>query len=114
MGTTENNQEHEEYEYLTGVDTAEGASWDGATVVAAAAPDGDASQMESNLLCPYFMAKGECRFEEACTYTHGNLCDMCGIHILHPRDENQREEHIKVSLTLYQPLLFWVVLHKLL
>ena len=94
----ESNQEHEEYQYLSGAETAEGASWGGAMAAASAAPDGDAPQKESNLLCPYFMAKGECRFAEACSYTHGDMCDMCGIHILHPVDEKQREEHMKVSL----------------
>ena len=98
MGSTESNQEYEEYQYQSGAETAEGASWDGALAAASAAPDGDAPPKESNLLCPYFMAKGECRFAEACTYTHGDMCDMCGIHILHPVDEKQREEHMKVSL----------------
>lgn len=49
-----------------------------------------------DLLCP-FAAKGECRFGEQCAYTHGDLCELCGMAILHPTDQEQRENHMKVK-----------------
>ncbi|XP_064604731.1 probable E3 ubiquitin-protein ligase makorin-1 [Liolophura sinensis] len=47
-----------------------------------------------DLLCP-FAAKGECRFGEQCAYTHGDLCELCGMAILHPTDQEQRDNHMK-------------------
>ena len=92
MGTAEDPAQ------LSEVNTSEGAFLDGAAAaMMAAAPGGDVSEKEANLLCPFFMAKGECRYGDKCAYTHADMCDMCGIHILHPSDESQREEHIKVS-----------------
>lgn len=50
-------------------------------------------------LCPY-AAVGECRYGENCVYIHGDVCDMCGLQVLHPIDAAQRSEHIKVSKQL--------------
>lgn len=46
-------------------------------------------------LCPY-AAVGECRYGENCVYIHGDVCDMCGLQVLHPADAAQRSLHIKV------------------
>lgn len=46
-------------------------------------------------LCPY-AAVGECRYGINCAYLHGDVCDMCGLQVLHPTDNNQRSEHTKV------------------
>ncbi|KZS05786.1 putative E3 ubiquitin-protein ligase makorin-1 [Daphnia magna] len=43
-------------------------------------------------LCPYFFM-GSCRYGEECTYIHGDLCELCSQHCLHPTDEEQRIEH---------------------
>ncbi|NXU63733.1 MKRN1 ligase, partial [Horornis vulcanius] len=45
-------------------------------------------------LCPY-AALGECRYGENCVYIHGDVCDMCGLQVLHPIDAAQRSQHIK-------------------
>lgn len=47
-------------------------------------------------LCPY-AAVGECRYGINCAYLHGDVCDMCGLQVLHPTDNNQRSEHTKVA-----------------
>jgi len=43
-------------------------------------------------LCPY-TAQGECPYQEACQYTHGDACELCGKPCLHPFDEEQRKAH---------------------
>ena len=48
-----------------------------------------------DLLCP-FLAQGHCPYDEECEYLHGNICDMCGLAVLHPENKSQREEHQKV------------------
>lgn len=49
-------------------------------------------------LCPY-AAVGECRYGINCAYLHGDVCDMCGLQVLHPTDNSQRSQHTKVSMT---------------
>lgn len=49
-------------------------------------------------LCPY-AAVGECRYGINCAYLHGDVCDMCGLQVLHPSDNTQRSEHTKVTVT---------------
>lgn len=46
-------------------------------------------------LCPY-AAAGRCFYEDRCPYLHGNLCDVCGLQVLHPFDAEQRRMHEKV------------------
>lgn len=50
-------------------------------------------------LCPY-AAVGECRYGLNCAYLHGDVCDMCGLQVLHPSDTSQRSQHIRVSMEL--------------
>lgn len=47
-------------------------------------------------MCPY-AAVGECRYGINCAYLHGDVCDMCGLQVLHPTDKTQRSEHTKVT-----------------
>lgn len=61
--------------------------------------DGDAAVDKEALrkqLCPY-AAVGECRYGVNCAYLHGDVCDMCGLQVLHPTDNSQRSEHTKVT-----------------
>ncbi|OWF51252.1 probable E3 ubiquitin-protein ligase makorin-1 [Mizuhopecten yessoensis] len=46
----------------------------------------------SKLVCPFF-AQGHCPYEEDCAYIHGDICEMCGMPVLHPSDLDQREKH---------------------
>ncbi|XP_076978489.1 E3 ubiquitin-protein ligase makorin-3 [Tamandua tetradactyla] len=52
-------------------------------------------------LCPY-AAAGRCFRGENCAYLHGEACDMCGLHILHPLDADQRAEHIKACIEAHE------------
>ncbi|GLD68891.1 probable E3 ubiquitin-protein ligase makorin-2 [Lates japonicus] len=59
-------------------------------------PVGGASQ---NLpqLCPY-AAVGHCYYEDSCTYLHGDLCEVCGLQVLHPHEPEQRSAHEKADM----------------
>lgn len=57
-------------------------------------------------LCPY-AAVGECRYGINCAYLHGDVCDMCGLQVLHPADKAQRSEHTKVTVTDITKLLMF-------
>lgn len=59
----------------------------------------EADEEMKKQLCPY-AAVGECRYGENCVYIHGDVCDMCGLQVLHPVDAAQRSQHIKVSRQL--------------
>ncbi|KAM3833464.1 E3 ubiquitin-protein ligase makorin-1 isoform 3-T3 [Vipera latastei] len=52
-------------------------------------------------LCPY-AAVGECRYGENCVYIHGDICDMCGLQVLHPSDAAQRSLHIKSCIEAHE------------
>jgi E3 ubiquitin-protein ligase makorin len=41
-------------------------------------------------LCSY-AAAGECQFEDACVYLHGDMCEICRLQILHPFDPRAKE-----------------------
>lgn len=47
-------------------------------------------------LCPY-AAAGACHFGERCLYLHGELCEICGLQVLHPFDQEQRKAHEMVK-----------------
>lgn len=59
-------------------------------------------------LCPY-AAVGECRYGLNCAYLHGDVCDMCGLQVLHPSDTAQRSQHIKVSVFFILDEIFLLV-----
>ncbi|MGH0120567.1 UNVERIFIED_CONTAM: hypothetical protein FKN15_009354 [Acipenser sinensis] len=52
-------------------------------------------------LCPY-AALGECRYGLNCAYLHGDVCDMCGLQVLHPSDTTQRSQHIKACIKAHE------------
>lgn len=67
--------------------------------------DSEAAQDSKELrkqICPY-AAVGECRYGINCAYLHGDVCDMCGLQVLHPTDNNQRSEHTKVTRSSFCP-----------
>lgn len=47
-------------------------------------------------LCPY-AAAGACHFGDRCLYLHGDLCEICGLQVLHPFDPEQRKAHEMVT-----------------
>ncbi|XP_068163516.1 probable E3 ubiquitin-protein ligase makorin-1 isoform X2 [Antennarius striatus] len=66
--------------------------------------DGDATPENKELrkqLCPY-AAVGECRYGINCAYLHGDVCDMCGLQVLHPTDISQRSEHTKACIEAHE------------
>ncbi|XP_060897585.1 E3 ubiquitin-protein ligase makorin-2 isoform X3 [Labrus mixtus] len=52
-------------------------------------------------LCPY-AAAGHCYYEENCTYLHGDLCEVCGLQVLHPHDAEQRRSHEKMCMLAFE------------
>ncbi|XP_008051462.1 probable E3 ubiquitin-protein ligase makorin-3 [Carlito syrichta] len=52
-------------------------------------------------LCPY-AARGECFRGESCAYLHGEICDMCGLQVLHPMNAAQREDHIRACIEAHE------------
>ena len=48
-------------------------------------------------LCTFFKA-GECRYADNCACIHGDICDVCGKAVLHPRHESQRKQHKQVGI----------------
>lgn len=48
----------------------------------------------SDILCVTYTMTGECSYGEKCPFMHGELCETCGSHCLHPTDEDIRKEHI--------------------
>ncbi|XP_037535647.1 probable E3 ubiquitin-protein ligase makorin-2 [Nematolebias whitei] len=52
-------------------------------------------------LCPY-AAAGRCYYEDRCPYLHGNLCEVCSLHVLHPFDAEQRRMHEKACLLAFE------------
>ncbi|XP_029358069.1 E3 ubiquitin-protein ligase makorin-2 isoform X1 [Echeneis naucrates] len=53
------------------------------------------------LLCPY-AATGHCFYEDNCTYLHGDMCEVCGLQVLHPHDPEQRKAHEKMCLAAFE------------
>uniref|UniRef100_A0A7N5ZYQ4 E3 ubiquitin-protein ligase makorin-2 n=2 Tax=Anabas testudineus TaxID=64144 RepID=A0A7N5ZYQ4_ANATE len=52
-------------------------------------------------LCPYAVA-GHCYYEDSCVYLHGDLCEVCGLQVLHPHDPEQRRAHEKMCLLAFE------------
>ncbi|NWU14761.1 MKRN2 ligase, partial [Cephalopterus ornatus] len=52
-------------------------------------------------LCPY-SARGPCPVGERCPYLHGDLCDICGLHVLHPHDPEQRRAHEMMCMATFE------------
>ncbi|XP_008685854.1 probable E3 ubiquitin-protein ligase makorin-3 [Ursus americanus] len=47
-------------------------------------------------------AMGQCFRGESCMYLHGEICDMCGLPVLHPVDAVQRADHIKACIEAHE------------
>ncbi|XP_054551432.1 probable E3 ubiquitin-protein ligase makorin-3 [Talpa occidentalis] len=47
-------------------------------------------------------AMGQCFRGESCVYLHGEICDMCGLQVLHPVNAVQRAEHIKACIEVHE------------
>ncbi|KAF5927206.1 hypothetical protein HPG69_017681 [Diceros bicornis minor] len=45
---------------------------------------------------------GQCFRGERCMYVHGDICDMCGLQVLHPVDAVQREEHVRACIEAHE------------
>ncbi|CAL8336186.1 unnamed protein product [Lota lota] len=52
-------------------------------------------------LCPY-AAAGQCHYGNTCPYLHGDLCEICRLHVLHPNDPEQRRAHEKVCMQAFE------------
>ncbi|XP_052366454.1 LOW QUALITY PROTEIN: probable E3 ubiquitin-protein ligase makorin-1 [Oncorhynchus keta] len=61
---------------------------------------GDDKELRKTL-CPY-AAMGECRYGLNCAYLHGDVCDMCGLQVLHPSNDAQRSEHTKACIEAHE------------
>lgn len=47
---------------------------------------------DSSTLCPFLMKSGSCRYD-ACSYAHGEMCELCHKFCLDPLDSDQRKKH---------------------
>ncbi|KAK7898731.1 hypothetical protein WMY93_019584 [Mugilogobius chulae] len=63
--------------------------------------DSEERRTQRKTLCPY-AAVGECRYGLNCAYLHGDVCDMCGLQVLHPTDSSQRSEHTKACIEAHE------------
>ncbi|NWR77507.1 MKRN2 ligase, partial [Centropus unirufus] len=52
-------------------------------------------------LCPY-AAAGACHFGERCPYLHGDVCEICGLQVLHPFDQEQRKAHEMLCMATFE------------
>ncbi|CAI5686455.1 E3 ubiquitin-protein ligase makorin-2 [Oreochromis niloticus] len=66
-----------------------------------APPPGGGAYPDLPQLCPY-AAGGRCFYEDSCTYLHGDLCEVCGLQVLHPQDPEQRRAHEKMCLLAFE------------
>ncbi|XP_071611572.1 E3 ubiquitin-protein ligase makorin-2 isoform X2 [Heliangelus exortis] len=62
---------------------------------------GGRSCPEGEQLCPY-AAAGACHFGERCLYLHGDLCEICGLQVLHPFDQEQRKAHEMMCMATFE------------
>uniref|UniRef100_A0A915E719 RING-type E3 ubiquitin transferase n=1 Tax=Ditylenchus dipsaci TaxID=166011 RepID=A0A915E719_9BILA len=52
-------------------------------------------------LCPYHES-GFCIDGDECIFVHGNLCEMCGLNVLHPYNESKCKEHHRECLAEHE------------
>lgn len=55
------------------------------------------SNNSTQQLCPFAVA-GECHYGDSCLYLHGDVCEVCGLQVLHPTDFEQRRAHEQASI----------------
>ncbi|XP_029990044.1 E3 ubiquitin-protein ligase makorin-2 isoform X1 [Sphaeramia orbicularis] len=63
-------------------------------------PEGGA-YLDLPQLCPY-AAAGHCYYRDTCPYLHGDVCEVCGLQVLHPHDAEQRRAHKKMCLLAFE------------
>lgn len=51
--------------------------------------------------CPY-AAAGACHFGDRCLYLHGDVCEICGLQVLHPFDQEQRKAHEMMCMATFE------------
>uniref|UniRef100_A0A8D0E287 E3 ubiquitin-protein ligase makorin-2 n=1 Tax=Salvator merianae TaxID=96440 RepID=A0A8D0E287_SALMN len=59
------------------------------------------SYTDGEQLCPY-AAAGTCQFGDRCLYLHGQVCEICGLQVLHPFDPEQRKSHEKMCMATFE------------
>ncbi|XP_062977312.1 E3 ubiquitin-protein ligase makorin-2 [Elgaria multicarinata webbii] len=59
------------------------------------------SYADGEQLCPY-AAAGMCQFGDQCLYLHGQVCEICGLQVLHPFDPEQRKLHEKMCMATFE------------
>uniref|UniRef100_A0A8C3TUY9 E3 ubiquitin-protein ligase makorin-2 n=1 Tax=Catharus ustulatus TaxID=91951 RepID=A0A8C3TUY9_CATUS len=64
-------------------------------------PGAGGSPGAAEQLCPY-AAAGTCHFGERCLYLHGQLCEICGLQVLHPFDQEQRKSHEMMCMATFE------------
>ncbi|XP_048225005.1 probable E3 ubiquitin-protein ligase makorin-3 [Perognathus longimembris pacificus] len=52
-------------------------------------------------LCRYAV-RAQCFRGDSCPYLHGDMCDMCGLHTLHPANAAQREAHFRECIQAHE------------
>ncbi|KAM4650909.1 E3 ubiquitin-protein ligase makorin-2 [Discoglossus pictus] len=62
---------------------------------------GSAYPDDPQQLCPY-AAAGTCNYGETCPYLHGEVCEICGLQVLHPYDQEQRKTHEKLCMAAFE------------
>ncbi|XP_074692748.1 E3 ubiquitin-protein ligase makorin-2 isoform X2 [Strix aluco] len=64
-------------------------------------PVAGSSCADGEQLCPY-AAAGACHFGERCLYLHGDVCEICGLQVLHPFDQEQRKAHEMMCMATFE------------
>ncbi|XP_072438291.1 E3 ubiquitin-protein ligase makorin-2 isoform X2 [Chiloscyllium punctatum] len=59
------------------------------------------SNNSAQQLCP-FASVGECHYGDSCLYLHGDVCEVCGLQVLHPTDLEQRRAHEQMCLVAFE------------
>ncbi|KFQ77107.1 putative E3 ubiquitin-protein ligase makorin-2, partial [Phoenicopterus ruber ruber] len=64
-------------------------------------PVAGSSCADGEQLCPY-AAAGACHFGDRCLYLHGDVCEICGLQVLHPFDQEQRKAHEMMCMATFE------------
>ncbi|XP_061641091.1 E3 ubiquitin-protein ligase makorin-2 [Phyllopteryx taeniolatus] len=72
-----------------------------ASVPEQAPPQMGGAYQDFSQLCPY-AAAGRCFYRDDCPYLHGDRCEVCRLHALHPHDAEQRRAHEKICMLAFE------------
>uniref|UniRef100_A0A8B9BX07 E3 ubiquitin-protein ligase makorin-2 n=1 Tax=Anser brachyrhynchus TaxID=132585 RepID=A0A8B9BX07_9AVES len=64
-------------------------------------PAAGSSCADGEQWCPY-AAAGACHFGDRCLYLHGDVCEICGLQVLHPFDQEQRKAHEMMCMATFE------------